>query len=624
MLAQAAPLAERFDWTAAPVNLLLFTAPGCEVCARLRPSFDALRRSYREALAVHEVDHAADLAERTGVFRAFNVRSTPYVVAVDDAGIVRGRGIANSLEQVEELVAEAAATAASARAGGPVVGPAGGARPWPRSTPSPSASAATWRPGRPAARSSGARGGRPSSWPPGPRWRRCSPTGPTPASAASRASPTSARPSTAPVPTTCGVGAGTRAADACCAGGGLKKICDCCVTDFPNVHGYCPAGTNVKCLVESCGADPRVLTTPVERVVGDAATLSAFMSSRRFTAGSAPVVVLADLDDAFAPAIGGPFAVATGAAYLVAPRAGLSSLVRGEVSRLRSTRALMVGAGLVGTSAERDLRSLGLDVQLAGAGTDAASLSAELATKIRAANGSRRAFAVDATPTSSLAIVGAAAAAAGHPVLVGAETARQAAFRGAGGPSLVTYLVGATLSARAGDLPGGNPVWSTASDAVAADIAYLVLVIENTRQRPIIVLPKGEEALAAGLTGCGTPIVLHNPGTLDQAARVTLAQVQGGVDRAFLVGNGATDAEFTYYVQGSLSGYDTHRLQGVAGEGLPGDLATRRRARPRPGPRVGRARPHGRRQLLDRPPEPGAPRGMSEPDAGGPAGAGAR
>jgi len=32
---------------------------------------------------------------------------------------VRGRGIANSLEQIEELVAEAAATAAAARAGGP-------------------------------------------------------------------------------------------------------------------------------------------------------------------------------------------------------------------------------------------------------------------------------------------------------------------------------------------------------------------------------------------------------------------------------------------------------------------------------------------------------------------------
>ena len=37
----------------------------------------------------------------------------------------------------------------------------------------------------------------------------------------------------------------------------------------------------------------------------------------------------------------------------------------------------------------------------------------------------------------------------------------------------------------------------------------------------------------------------------------------------FQVGNSPTDAEFTYYLQGSLSGYETHRLQGVSGEGLP-------------------------------------------------------
>jgi hypothetical protein len=244
-------------------------------------------------------------------------------------------------------------------------------------------------------------------------------------------------------------------------------------------------------------------------------------------------------------------------------------MARGEVSRLRSTKALLVGPALAGTAVERDLRSLGLDVQLAATGADAASLSIDLATKIRAANGSRRAYAVDATPTAFLGIVGAAAAAAGHPVLMGAETARQAAFHGPGGPSLVTYLVGPTLAARAGDLPGGNPVWSSSTDGVAAELANLVLVVEATRVRPVVVMPKGEEALANGLTGCGAPIVVHAPGTLDQAARVTLAQVRTGVDRAFQVGNGATDAEFTYYLQGSLSGYDTHRLQGVAGEGLP-------------------------------------------------------
>src|SRR5688500_5480805 len=54
--------------------------------------------------------------------------------------------------------------------------------------------------------------------------------------------------------------------NACCAGGGLKKICDCCTRAWPNVHGYCPSGTNVRCIVESCYADPRVQTVPLVRV----------------------------------------------------------------------------------------------------------------------------------------------------------------------------------------------------------------------------------------------------------------------------------------------------------------------------------------------------------------------
>ena len=85
------------------LTLVAFTAPTCEVCAVLRPSLDALRRTYREVRV-----HVLDLDDRTRpTFNAFNVRSTPYLVAVDRGGVVRGRGVANSLEQVEELLDEA-------------------------------------------------------------------------------------------------------------------------------------------------------------------------------------------------------------------------------------------------------------------------------------------------------------------------------------------------------------------------------------------------------------------------------------------------------------------------------------------------------------------------------------
>ena len=107
-----APLPELFPYGAADLTLVVFTSPTCVVCAALRPSFDALARGYPD-LAVREVDHD----DRTApVFRAFAVASTPYVVAVDRAGVVRGRGVANSLEQLEELVAEARAAAVGGRA----------------------------------------------------------------------------------------------------------------------------------------------------------------------------------------------------------------------------------------------------------------------------------------------------------------------------------------------------------------------------------------------------------------------------------------------------------------------------------------------------------------------------
>lgn len=104
----APPLAEA-PYREQELTLVAFTAPTCEVCAVLRPSLDALRRSYREVRV-----HVLDLDDRTrATFNAFNVRSTPYLVAVDRDGVVRGRGVANSLEQVEELLDEARHRAAA-------------------------------------------------------------------------------------------------------------------------------------------------------------------------------------------------------------------------------------------------------------------------------------------------------------------------------------------------------------------------------------------------------------------------------------------------------------------------------------------------------------------------------
>ena len=103
-LDRPAPAAGPFAYEA-PLTLVAFTSPTCEVCARLRPSLRSLERQYGDVRMV-ELEHSASTRS---TFLAFNVSNTPYFVAVDADGIVRGRGVANSLEQIEELIEEALA-----------------------------------------------------------------------------------------------------------------------------------------------------------------------------------------------------------------------------------------------------------------------------------------------------------------------------------------------------------------------------------------------------------------------------------------------------------------------------------------------------------------------------------
>jgi thiol-disulfide isomerase/thioredoxin len=89
------------DWNASPLTIALFTSSTCTICRELKPSIDAMKRQYRD-LRFETLDADA----QTATFSAFAVRSTPYVVTVDRNGIVRGRGVANSIEQIEQLISE--------------------------------------------------------------------------------------------------------------------------------------------------------------------------------------------------------------------------------------------------------------------------------------------------------------------------------------------------------------------------------------------------------------------------------------------------------------------------------------------------------------------------------------
>lgn len=88
-------------WRSDGVTLVAFTSATCELCADLHPGLVRLADAEGD-LDLVTLDGHADAS----AFASFSVRSTPYVVAIDADGIVRGRGVANTLDQVEEMLEE--------------------------------------------------------------------------------------------------------------------------------------------------------------------------------------------------------------------------------------------------------------------------------------------------------------------------------------------------------------------------------------------------------------------------------------------------------------------------------------------------------------------------------------
>lgn len=101
-------------------QLLLFVSPGCMVCEQVTPSIRAVARmgeltpyvltdldpaEARSAYA--QKDLGAPIASARELTHSWEVPGTPYVVILDQSGIVRAKGTVNNLEQMEGLVATA-------------------------------------------------------------------------------------------------------------------------------------------------------------------------------------------------------------------------------------------------------------------------------------------------------------------------------------------------------------------------------------------------------------------------------------------------------------------------------------------------------------------------------------
>jgi hypothetical protein len=354
-------------------------------------------------------------------------------------------------------------------------------------------------------------------------------------------------------------------ATGCCAGGELKKICDCCRLDHPNVHGYCPSGHNVYCIVESCGADPRVQVVALRRVPSDDAVLLSTGASRaRFGDGSAKEVWLVEAGQTLAAAVTAPMAAKQGLPLLLARGNALGAHLIAELQRLGATKVVLRGSGFLPT-VDAELVRYGITVEHADPDGSVAGVTAvadRFAAEQRAA-GVRRAVCVEAAGMSGDAAPLAAglAMAKGYPLVIGVDRAKAAGF-------VLTYLVGPEAAARAEEVPGGQPLsdgsWAGLS-AKLADVAYRA---EGSSAPAVAMVADGGPS-PAGLVTTGGPILVHEPGSVG-GVRDVLFTARDRIRSIVLGGaTGALTTDGYYELQSIVNGFEAHKLIGVSGQGLP-------------------------------------------------------
>ena len=353
-------------------------------------------------------------------------------------------------------------------------------------------------------------------------------------------------------------------ATGCCAGGELKKICDCCLAAHPNVHGYCPSGTNVLCIVESCGADPRVQVVALRRIPTDDVVVMAAGASRvRNGDGSAAEVWIVEAGQGVLASVLTPVAARRGIPVLLARGGGLGAHLIAELQRLGARKVVLRGPGL-GAGIEADLARYGITVERLdpdGSLAAVSTLSEGLAGQLRG-EGVRRAVCVESSGMSLEAapLAAALAASKGYPLIVGVDRAKAAGFT-------LVYLVGPEAAARAGEVPGGHPLGESSWAALAASVADVAFRVEGAGPGGLGLVADGASPL--GLLPAGGPILVHAPGTLDGVRDVLFASRDRVRSVALGGATGALTTDSYYELQSIVNGFEAHKLIGVAGQGLP-------------------------------------------------------
>jgi hypothetical protein len=194
---------------------------------------------------------------------------------------------------------------------------------------------------------------------------------------------------------------------------------------------------------------------------------------------------------------------------------------------------------------------------------DAGAFSAQAASWLRDVNGVGRTVCVVPSGTSGAAAAVAAAfgGATGAPLVVGIDAAKAA--------GVPTLLVGPEAAARAGEVPGSQTTSSASITGIAVELADRVLAA-GVPASTVVVAPRGNNAVA-GAVGLSAPIILHEHGNLNGAREWLYAREQRGrAERCYAIGSfGQLGSGGIYELQSILNGFETNRLIGVSGQGLP-------------------------------------------------------
>ncbi len=359
------------------------------------------------------------------------------------------------------------------------------------------------------------------------------------------------------------------ASPGCCANGGLKKICDCCLVGWPNVQGYCPTGSAVYCVVESCLEDPRVQSVPLDRWVSTNPVSAGVERSK--PRPSADVVVIANATETLASVLAVSVAGELNAPILGIAADALGAEVLAEITRLGAKRVVIAAPGIAPAALEAisALTTSGLTVENASptaAPGDFAGASLEIARWVFART-QRFEVVVIGTDGEAASIAPAAAAFAKGlraPLLVGADAAR--AFAAELATKLSVTAIGTSL----------HNVFPDAMQYTKGTPAALSRALgDRVIERDTGSLSLGLAATIGGgfgyVVATNNIVLIHDPGPVPDDLRDWIATRRRRFVRTEICASapGAFDNANIYFLQSALNGFDAHHLVGGGGDGLP-------------------------------------------------------